>query len=98
MKSSVDTARWGGQVASIQGIEGGSLLLLSALAVKKRVVSIGSFLLEKDEAGQSRIEGWYQGMMEFIEIKSKRNIHRKRYRKHLQRKKRNDNDIRVQFR
>ncbi len=41
--------RWGGQVASIQGIEGGSLLLLLVLAVKKREVLIGSFLLEKDE-------------------------------------------------
>jgi hypothetical protein len=41
--------RWGGQVASIQGIEGRSLLLLLMLAVKKRKVSIGSFLLEKDE-------------------------------------------------
>jgi hypothetical protein len=36
-------------VASIQGIEGGSLLLLLVLAVKKREVLIGSFLLEKDE-------------------------------------------------
>jgi hypothetical protein len=33
----------------IQGLEGGSLLLLLVLAVKKREVSIGSFLLEKDE-------------------------------------------------
>ncbi len=41
--------RWGGQATSIQGIEGGSLLLLLVLAVKKREVSIGSFLLEKDE-------------------------------------------------
>jgi hypothetical protein len=66
-------------VASIQGIEGGSLLLLLELAVKKRGVWIGSFLLEKDE--KERIEGWYQGTMESIEIKSKRNIRRKRYQK-----------------
>jgi hypothetical protein len=37
-------------------------------------------------------------MMESIEIKSKRNIRRKRYQKRLQWKKRNDADIRVQFR
>jgi site-specific DNA-adenine methylase len=66
-------------VASIQGIEGGSLLLLLELAVKKRGVWIGSFLLEKDE--KEKIEGWYQGTMESIEIKSKRNIRRKRYQK-----------------
>jgi hypothetical protein len=41
--------QWGGQATSIQGIGGGSLLLLLVLAVKKREVSIGSFLLEKDE-------------------------------------------------
>jgi hypothetical protein len=39
--------QWGGQVTLIQGIEGGSLLLLLVLAVKKREVSIGCFLLEK---------------------------------------------------
>ena len=39
--------RWGGWVTSIQGIEGGSLLLLLVLAVKKREMSIGCFLLEK---------------------------------------------------
>jgi hypothetical protein len=37
-----------GAVATlIQGIEGGSLLLLLVLAVKKREVLIGCFLLEK---------------------------------------------------
>ena len=41
--------RWGGRATLIQGIEGGSLLLLLVLAVKKREVSIRSFLLEKDE-------------------------------------------------
>ena len=47
--------RWGGQVASIQGIEGGSLLLLQLeLAVKKRAVWIKSFLLEKDEERENR--------------------------------------------
>ena len=39
--------RWGGRATSIQGIEGRSLLLLLVLAVKKREVSIGCFLLEK---------------------------------------------------
>jgi hypothetical protein len=39
--------RWGGRVTLIQGIEGGSLLLLLVLAVQKREVSIGCFLLEK---------------------------------------------------
>ncbi len=39
--------RWGGRATSIQGIKGGSLLLLLVLAVKKREVSIGCFLLEK---------------------------------------------------
>jgi hypothetical protein len=43
------TVLWGGQATSIQGIEGGSLLLLLVLAVKKREVLIRSFLLEKDE-------------------------------------------------
>jgi hypothetical protein len=38
---------WGGRATSIQGIEGGSLLLLLVLAVKKREVLIGCFLLEK---------------------------------------------------
>ena len=38
-----------GRATSIQGIEGGSLLLLLVLAVKKREVSIRYFLLEKDE-------------------------------------------------
>jgi hypothetical protein len=33
------TMPWGGQAASIQGTEGGSLLLLLVLAVKKREVS-----------------------------------------------------------
>ena len=46
--------RWGGRATSIQGIEGGSLLLLLVLAVKKREVWIGSFLLEKDEERESR--------------------------------------------
>ncbi len=41
--------RWGGWATSIQGIKGGSLLQLLVLAVKKREVSIGCFLLEKDE-------------------------------------------------
>jgi hypothetical protein len=41
--------RWGGRATLIQGIEGGSLLLLLVLAVKKREVSSRSFLLEKDE-------------------------------------------------
>ena len=40
---------WGGRATSIQGIEGGSLLLLLVLAVKKREVLIRYFLLEKDE-------------------------------------------------
>jgi hypothetical protein len=40
---------------------------------------VGSFFLEKDEEiGQKE---WYQGAMESIEIKSKRNIRRKRYQK-----------------
>jgi hypothetical protein len=39
--------RWGGQATSIQGIEGGALLLLLVLAVKKREVLIRCFLLEK---------------------------------------------------
>ncbi len=38
---------WDGWATSIQGIEGGSLLLLLVLAVKKREVLIGCFLLEK---------------------------------------------------
>ena len=63
---------WGGRGASIQG-------------VKKRAVWIGSFLLERMR--KERIEGWYQGTMESIEIKSKRNIRRKRYQKRLQLKK-----------
>ncbi len=46
--------RWGGRATLIQGIEGGSLLLLLVLAVKKREVWIGSFLLEKDEERESR--------------------------------------------
>ena len=41
--------RWGGRATLIQGIEGGSLLLLLVLAVKKREVLIRYFLLEKDE-------------------------------------------------
>jgi hypothetical protein len=41
--------QWGGRATLIQGIEGGSLLLLLVLAVKKREVLIRSFLLEKDE-------------------------------------------------
>ncbi len=41
--------RWGGRATSIQGIKGGSLLLLLVLAVKKREVLIGCFLLGKDE-------------------------------------------------
>jgi hypothetical protein len=44
-------------VTSIQGIEGGTLLLLSVLAVKKREVLIGSFLLEKDEEREDRRNG-----------------------------------------
>jgi hypothetical protein len=39
---------WGGQATSIQGIEGGSLLPLSVLAVKCEG-GVGSFFLEKDE-------------------------------------------------
>jgi hypothetical protein len=39
--------QWVGWATSIQGIEGGSLLLLLVLAVKKREVLIGCFLLEK---------------------------------------------------
>jgi hypothetical protein len=46
---------------------------------------VGSFLLEKDEERERK--EWSQGTMESIEIKSKRNIHMKRYQKHLQRKK-----------
>ncbi len=69
-------------MTSIQGIEGGSLLLLLVLAVKKREVSIRSFLLEKDEERGKK--EWYQGKMESIENKFKRNIRRKRYRKRLQ--------------
>jgi hypothetical protein len=49
---------------------------------------------EDEERGYKE---WYQGTMESIEIKSKRNIRRKRYQKCLQRKKRNNADIRVQF-
>jgi hypothetical protein len=64
-------------------------------AVKKREVLIGCFLLEKDE--EKRKKEWYQGTMESIEIKSKRNIRRKQYQKCLQQKKRNDTDIRVKF-
>jgi hypothetical protein len=86
---------WGGRTTSIQGIEGGSLLLLLVLAVKKREVSIRCFLLEKDE--ERRWKEWYQGTMESTEIKSKKNIGRKRYQKRLQRKKRYDADIRVKF-
>ena len=42
-------------MASIQGIEGGLLLLLQLeLAVKKRAVWIESFLLEKDEERENR--------------------------------------------
>ncbi len=85
----------GGWATSIQGIEGKSLLLLLVLAGKKREVSIGCFLLEKDE--ERGYKEWYQGTMESIEIKSKRNIRRKRYQKRLQQKKRNDANIRVQF-
>jgi hypothetical protein len=77
--------RWGGWATLIQGIGGGSLLLLLVLAVKKMEVSIRSFLLEKDE--ERGYKEWYQGTMESIEIKSKRNIRRKRYRKRLQWKK-----------
>jgi hypothetical protein len=39
--------QWGGRATLIQGIEGGSLLLLLVLAVKKKEVSIRCFLLEK---------------------------------------------------
>ncbi len=39
---------WGGWVTSIQGIEGGSLLLLLVLAVKNEG-GVRSFFLEKDE-------------------------------------------------
>jgi hypothetical protein len=75
---------WGGQPTSIQGIKRGSLLLLLVLAVKNEG-GIGSFFLKKDEErGQKE---WYQGTMETIEIKSKRNIHRKQYQKRLQLKK-----------
>ena len=48
---------WGGRATSIQGIEGGSLLLLLMLGVKKREVSIGCFLLEKDEEREDRRNG-----------------------------------------
>ena len=51
-------------MASIQGIEGGSLLLLQLeLAVKKRAVWIESFLLEKDEERENRrMVPWYDGI------------------------------------
>jgi hypothetical protein len=39
---------WGGRATLIQGIEGGSLLLLLVLAVKNEG-GVGSFFLEKDE-------------------------------------------------
>ncbi len=39
---------WGGRATSIQGIEGGSLLLLLVLAVKNEG-GVGFFFLEKDE-------------------------------------------------
>ncbi len=39
---------WGGWPTSIQGIKGGSLLLLLVLAVKNEG-GVGSFFLEKDE-------------------------------------------------
>jgi hypothetical protein len=53
MKSCIDIAKciavqWGGWPTSIQGIEGGSLLLLLVLAVKNEG-GVGSFFLEKDE-------------------------------------------------
>ncbi len=50
---------------------------------------------EDEERGYKE---WYQGMTESIETKSKRNIRRKWYQKRLQSKKRNEPDIRVQFR
>ena len=47
---------------SIQGI---------GLAVKKREVSIGGLSFSR-RMRKERIEGWYHGTMEFIEIKSKK--------------------------
>jgi hypothetical protein len=58
--------RWGGQLALIQDIEGGSLLLLLVLAVKKREVLIGSFLLENPKGTYvgSGIKNVYNGKKE----------------------------------
>ncbi len=78
------TVLWGRRAISIQSIKGGSLLLLLVSAVKKREGLALSFLRRMKKRGYKE---WYQGTMESKEIKSKRNIRRKRYQKCLQWKK-----------